>query len=601
VDSAGHDFFRQGPVMSDIVLSASVRQNLLALQNTAKLMSTTQNRLATGKKVNSALDNPVNFFTASGLQTRAGDLSALLDSMSNGVKTLQAADNGLTSMSTILQQMQSTMLQARQDKSFKVASYTLDTAAIGTALAKNLTFSGGAVGTTPVNVPLNTLGTGGTQATLSTAVAYVAPVAAQKSRYTAQNTFTAATQNEPLTITFGTSSVNVTLSTSEATLQEQIDKINAAILLDADSNGVFQAKNDGTGRLQIEAINDVDGNIAVTGAGEPNVFAIQTTQTGSNGQHNFTVNGTAITLTSSDVNVTAAVNDANLQLLTAGSAFEAFDNAGNLGIREKVSQGATLTIGGPDAGLFTSTTDTGVAATGGSVQTIDQLVDAINTALAGKVRASNNNGKLQIENDSTTDLTIAGVTGNATVDGSAGTTVIGGNLVRANLVGQFNELRDQLNKLAADSSFNGVNLLNGDLLKVTFNETGTSSVLIQAKDPAGNPFAFNAVNLGISSIVKADLDTDASIDGFLGALSQALNTTRSQASNFGSYLSIVENRQDFTKAMINTLKIGADNLTLADTNEEGANLLALQTRQQLSTTALSLAAQADQAVLRLFG
>jgi flagellin len=587
--------------MSDIVLSASVRQNLLALQNTAKLMSTTQNRLATGKKVNSALDNPVNFFTASGLQTRAGDLSALLDSMSNGVKTLQAADNGLTSMSTILQQMQSTMLQARQDKSFKVASYTLDSAAIGTALAKNLTFSGGAVGTTPVNVPLNTLGTGGTQATLSTAVAYVAPVAAQKSRYTAQNTFTAATQNEPLTITFGTSSVNVTLSTSEATLQEQIDKINAAILLDADSNGVFQAKNDGTGRLQIEAINDVDGNIAVTGAGEPNVFAIQTTQTGSNGQHNFTVNGTAITLTSSDVNVTAAVNDANLQLLTAGSAFEAFDNAGNLGIREKVSQGATLTIGGPDAGLFTSTTDTGVAATGGSVQTIDQLVDAINTALAGKVRASNNNGKLQIENDSTTDLTIAGVTGNATVDGSAGTTVIGGNLVRANLVGQFNELRDQLNKLAADSSFNGVNLLNGDLLKVTFNETGTSSVLIQAKDPAGNPFAFNAVNLGISSIVKADLDTDASIDGFLGALSQALNTTRSQASNFGSYLSIVENRQDFTKAMINTLKIGADNLTLADTNEEGANLLALQTRQQLSTTALSLAAQADQAVLRLFG
>src|SRR5262245_10197150 len=587
--------------MSDIVLSASVRQNLLALQNTAKLMSTTQNRLATGKKVNSALDNPVNFFTASGLQTRAGDLSALLDSMSNGVKTLQAADNGLTSISTTLQSMQSTMLQARQDKSFKVATYTLDSATIGTALAKNLTFSGGAVGTTPVNVPLNTLGTGGTQATLSTTLAYVAPVAAQKAQYTAQNTFTAATQPEALTITFGTSSVNVTLTTSEATLQEQIDKINAAILLDADSNGVFQAKNDGTGRLQIEAINNVDGNIAVTGAGEPNVFGTQTTQTGSNGQHNFTVNGTAITLTSADVNVTAAVNDANLQLLSAGSAFEAFDNGGKLGIREKVAQGATLTLGGADVGLFTGTTDTGTAATGGSVQTVDQLINAINTALAGKVRASNNNGKLQIENDSTLDLTIAGVTGNTVVDGSAGTTVIGGNLVRANLTTQFNELRDQLNKLASDSSFNGVNLLNGDLLKVTFNETGTSSVLIQAKDSIGNPFTFNAANLGITYIVKADLDSDTSIDGFLATLSQALNTTRSQASNFGSYLSIVENRQDFTKSMINTLKIGADNLTLADTNEESANLLALQTRQQLSTTALSLAAQADQAVLRLFG
>ena len=75
---------------------------------------------------------------------------------------------------------------------------------------------------------------------------------------------------------------------------------------------------------------------------------------------------------------------------------------------------------------------------------------------------------------------------------------------------------------------------------------------------------------------------------------------RSQASTFGSSLSIVQNRQDFTKAMINTLQTGADNLILADTNEEAANMLALQTRQQLSQTALSLASQADQAVLRLF-
>ena len=75
---------------------------------------------------------------------------------------------------------------------------------------------------------------------------------------------------------------------------------------------------------------------------------------------------------------------------------------------------------------------------------------------------------------------------------------------------------------------------------------------------------------------------------------------RTQSQGFGSNLSTVQIRQDFTKAMINTLHTGADNLTLADTNEEGANLLALQTRQQLSTTALSLASQADQAVLRLF-
>ncbi|HWP14685.1 MAG TPA: flagellin, partial [Xanthobacteraceae bacterium] len=84
-------------------------------------------------------------------------------------------------------------------------------------------------------------------------------------------------------------------------------------------------------------------------------------------------------------------------------------------------------------------------------------------------------------------------------------------------------------------------------------------------------------------------------------LSTALTTLRSQASSLGSQLSVVQARQDFTKSMINTLQTGADNLVLADTNEEGANLLALQTRQSLSTTALSLSAQADQAVLRLFG
>ena len=80
-----------------------------------------------------------------------------------------------------------------------------------------------------------------------------------------------------------------------------------------------------------------------------------------------------------------------------------------------------------------------------------------------------------------------------------------------------------------------------------------------------------------------------------------MSTLRTQASKFGSNLTTVQTRQDFTKNLINTLQTGADNLVLADTNEEGANLLALQTRQQLSTTALSLSAQADQAVLRLFG
>ena len=145
-----------------------------------------------------------------------------------------------------------------------------------------------------------------------------------------------------------------------------------------------------------------------------------------------------------------------------------------------------------------------------------------------------------------------------------------------------------------------MNLLRGDKLKITFNETGTSTIEIQAKDQNGNVRPINAFNLGITLLQNSDVDLDSSIDGLLDGLSQALGIVRSQASSFGSNLSIVQNRTDFTKAMINTLQTGADNLVLADTNEEGANMLALQTRQQLSTTALSLASQASQAVLRLF-
>src|SRR5438874_12441313 len=100
--------------MSGIVLSASVRQNLLSLQSTAELLSTTQNRLATGKKVNSALDNPTNFFTSQSLNTRASDLNALLDSIGQAQKTLDAANTGLTSLTKLVQSAKSIALQARQ-------------------------------------------------------------------------------------------------------------------------------------------------------------------------------------------------------------------------------------------------------------------------------------------------------------------------------------------------------------------------------------------------------------------------------------------------------------------------------------------------------
>ena len=110
---------------------------------------------------------------------------------------------------------------------------------------------------------------------------------------------------------------------------------------------------------------------------------------------------------------------------------------------------------------------------------------------------------------------------------------------------------------------------------------------------------YNAAGLGVNASVDT-FQADADINTALNELKSATDTLRSQASKFGSNLSVVETRQDFTKALINVLETGAANLTLADTNEEGANLLALQTRQQLSSVSLSLASQADQNVLRLF-
>jgi flagellin-like hook-associated protein FlgL len=161
------------------------------------------------------------------------------------------------------------------------------------------------------------------------------------------------------------------------------------------------------------------------------------------------------------------------------------------------------------------------------------------------------------------------------------------------LQSDFNNLLTQITQLAGDASFNGVNLLDGDNLTVTFNEDGSSSLAI-----AG--VTFSAAGLGLNAISGAGFQSNTNVQAALTAIDGATATLRSQAAKFGSNLSIVQARQDFTKNMISVLQIGADNLVLADTNEEGANMLALNTRQQLSTTALSLAAQADQNVLRLF-
>ena len=167
--------------------------------------------------------------------------------------------------------------------------------------------------------------------------------------------------------------------------------------------------------------------------------------------------------------------------------------------------------------------------------------------------------------------------------------------VRSGLAAQFDAIKTQITQLAGDSRFNGINLLdstNSTNLTVQLNERNTSSVTVNAVDST-------SIGLSINNSTN-NWASAADITAASSELTAALTTLRSQAQAFGSQLSTVQIRQDFTKAMVNTLQSGSDALTLADSNEEGANLLALQTRQQLSTTALSLASQASQAVLRLF-
>jgi Bacterial flagellin N-terminal helical region len=117
--------------MTGIVLSASVRQNLLSLQSTADLLSTTQNRLATGKKVNSALDNPTNYFTAQGLDNRASDISNLLDGIGNGVQVLQAANTGITSLQKLVDTAKSIANQVLQTTVGYTTRSTVSSTALG--------------------------------------------------------------------------------------------------------------------------------------------------------------------------------------------------------------------------------------------------------------------------------------------------------------------------------------------------------------------------------------------------------------------------------------------------------------------------------------
>lgn len=173
---------------------------------------------------------------------------------------------------------------------------------------------------------------------------------------------------------------------------------------------------------------------------------------------------------------------------------------------------------------------------------------------------------------------------------------------RTKLSAQYDAILTQITNLAADSGYKGVNLLSGTgTLDVKFNENGSNSLTINGFDASATGLAISTSATVGNGAGWADATAGTTnITASLTNLSDALTTLRTQSQNLASNLNVVNIRADFTSQMINTLTQGADKLTAADMNEEGANMLMLQTRQSLSTTALSLSAQAAQSVLRLF-
>lgn len=759
----------------EITLSSAVRSNLLSLQKTADLLGKTQGRLATGLKVNSALDDPTAFFTASALNSRASDLNRLQDFVGNAIQTLRAADEGISAITNLVEAAEATARQALQTAGSTstavqitgTSTVTADTAptVTGSDVGSNFELDTVFDSTDTITINLNGVtstinfenngdnvaataqsgnnyyinlddgnGVTGTAATVTGTNTVAADAAANSGAGTGLGTSSATltslgfTNSDTLTINVGGSTYTVGFYNTDPGGLDLFLDLDAGNDVDDLINGIDGLGNDinaslVSNNIQLSASNTTD-EIVITGSDGTVLADLGLQSAGYGSTTARTIDPSSSTLTGLAGNeltlqvgagavntITFGANDSTSQVdnrvellaaINGIAGLTAQYNANALQI-DATSVASTFTVGG-DAAVLTGVGSLGIAAgtrspTGITDATFSDLAAVINTisgvngsvasdqltiasssfvgdltitandtgtasdtllnalgltnsgtagiavvepgntdlnALTGNLTVQlgtgtvntitfgTNDGSSQVNNqtellaalngitglsaqfvgnalqldgpDTTTSLTIGGSSAELTaLHLTAGTTYPTTATTvteRSNFATQFDELRSQIDQLANDASYNGVNLLAGDSLTVTFNEDGTSSLGISG-------VTFSSSGLGIDA-AENNFQLDTNINAALTDLKSATDTLRSQASQFGNNLSVVETRQDFTKELINVLETGAANLTLADTNEEGANLLALQTRQQLSSTALSLASQADQNVLRLF-
>lgn len=579
---------------NDVVLTAALRSNLLSLQQTQSVIDTTQYRLATGRKVNSALDNPQSFFAAQALNNRASDLTRLLDGIGQSIQVIKAADNGITALTRLVEQADSVAKSAR------------DALAAGQAEAK-------VTGNRDLR-NINDL----------TSVPGMAD----------GDTLTFSITDEDGTAinlgAFGAASAatfDVTINTNDS-IQEIIAEINNLHLDDgaglAMGNKAFEASLDDKGQLVIKTLEGGDFRVrfdggggaagtdaenlalaAALGMGDVSRLMPDGGAAPSNNVEFSSLSDVALTSFSLRNGLTGDPAQASLTLDQIENSsgvplFANIDNAADV-FRIGINGGALQ-----DIDLFDGTNPI-------SIQSFVDQINA-NSTLNTKIEASYDDvtGELSIEpidgNVSSIEMGVAGDDAVMTNFGFGLTNLTAGaagdemreTIRLAAAAGQlaqfekdFNNLREQMTQLVSngDTGYRGTNLLMGDNLLTVFNELRTSSLTTEG-------VTFTADGLGLG---EADFSRISSTEEVLTDVRTALESVRNFGSTLANDLSVIQTREDYTKSLINTLTEGSDKLTVADQNEEGAKLLALQTRQQLGVTSLSLASQSQQSILRLFG
>ena len=651
-------------MVKSITLTASMRSNLNSLKNISKQMNTTQERLSTGKKVNSAIDNVSSYYQARALTNRASDLDALLDAMGQGIQTIQAATQGLTSGVSFLEQASAIATEAlavtkipskewfaSQENVAAVASnWTELKAALDSGVQGNIVIYGNIQAEGQINLKAgqNLVGVGyygvdepdtGKFSSIDIDLEKLnitdGIVARADDLIISDISIRSVTRrSEICRVVKLTDTSNITLHNIDVMMDntEQVDYNESSV---ASSRGIALGVNTlitgnnfiyEKGRSEGKSVYSygVVGGTGVQVEGSLNVYMCQGNSFGiSSSSMTFSQNAT--------LNIFSSYRALNLPELKFQDNSQANVLSEDQGlcygklILEDNSQinirAGTDLIGITYNGInYPLSIDLNSAQAKLNFESSNRLFDNSNNQLTFNAVAGSkfsHNGKVYKTDTDVSDNTMNGnnipagfveeageispsldfldeMVANFQVKAEQG---IKGYQEETSLSSaadyssQYNKAFEQYDKLINDSSYQGVNLLKKEKLDVVFNETRNNKLTVQGQD-------MSSAALGLT---KAEWTTQGDIANSIQELLAAVNKIRTFQSELGNNYSIIQTRQNFTEALTDVLETGADNLVLADMNEESANYLALQTRQQLATNALSLAANSAQSVLALFG